>query len=242
MNQLEEFKALGLSDDILTAIAKKGFETPSAIQSLTIPHLLTTDNDIIAQSQTGTGKTAAFGLPILQMLDLRRRAMQAIILVPTRELALQAPRNSFVTTATTALDHGHLRRRRDERTAAAPCKRHRHRRRHAGARARPHPPRHARNLDNVRYLVLDEADEMLNMGFVEDVEEIMSHTGAKTRVLLFSATMPERIIRLSQLHARTELLRVESQHVTADLTNQIYFEVREGRQVRRPDPHHRRRT
>ena len=68
MNQLEEFRALGLSDDILTAIAKKGFETPSAIQSLTIPHLLTTDKDIIAQAQTGTGKTAAFGLPIIQML------------------------------------------------------------------------------------------------------------------------------------------------------------------------------
>lgn len=89
MNQLEEFKALGLSDDILTAIAKKGFETPSAIQSLTIPHLLTTDKDIIAQAQTGTGKTAAFGLPIIQMLTSRRNIPQAIVLVPTRELALQ---------------------------------------------------------------------------------------------------------------------------------------------------------
>ena len=89
MNQLEEFKVLGLSDDILTAIAKKGFETPSAIQSLTIPHLLTTDKDIIAQAQTGTGKTAAFGLPIIQMLTSRRNIPQAIVLVPTRELALQ---------------------------------------------------------------------------------------------------------------------------------------------------------
>ena len=84
-------------------------------------------------------------------------------------------------------------------------------------------------LENVRYLVLDEADEMLNMGFVEDVEEIMGHTGEDRRVLLFSATMPERIIRLSEAYMRnTEVLRVESQHLTADLTNQIYFEVREG--------------
>lgn len=100
MNQLEEFKALGLSDDILTAIAKKGFETPSAIQSLTIPHLLTTDKDIIAQAQTGTGKTAAFGLPIIQMLTSRRNIPQAIVLVPTRELALQVTQEliSFNTT------------------------------------------------------------------------------------------------------------------------------------------------
>ena len=84
-------------------------------------------------------------------------------------------------------------------------------------------------LDKVRFLVLDEADEMLNMGFVEDVEEIMGHTGEDRRVLLFSATMPERIIRLSEAYMRnTEVLRVESQHLTADLTNQIYFEVREA--------------
>ena len=89
MSQLEEFKALGLSEDILTAISKKGFENPSAIQSLTIPHLLNTEKDIIAQAQTGTGKTAAFGLPIIQLLAEHKSIPQALVLVPTRELALQ---------------------------------------------------------------------------------------------------------------------------------------------------------
>ena len=140
MNQLEEFKALGLSDDILTAIAKKGFETPSAIQSLTIPHLLTTDKDIIAQAQTGTGKTAAFGLPIIQMLTSRRNIPQAIVLVPTRELALQVTQEliSFNThDLSIAPIYGgasmteQLRRLKKASTYVD---------RHAGPHPRPHPP------------------------------------------------------------------------------------------------------
>lgn len=92
-----------------------------------------------------------------------------------------------------------------------------------------HIRRGTMKLENVRYLVLDEADEMLNMGFVEDVEEIMSHTSDERRVLLFSATMPERIIRLSKTYMRdTEIVRVEHKQITADLTEQIYFEVREA--------------
>ena len=228
MNQLEEFKALGLSDDILTAIAKKGFETPSAIQSLTIPHLLTTDKDIIAQAQTGTGKTAAFGLPIIQMLTSRRNIPQAIVLVPTRELALQVTQEliSFNThDLSIAPIYGgasmteQLRRLKKgiDIVVGTP------------GRILDHIRRGTLDLSTIAYLVLDEADEMLNMGFVEDVEEIMGHTGEDRRVLLFSATMPERIIRLSEAYMRnTEVLRVESQHLTADLTNQIYFEVREA--------------
>ena len=90
MTITDDFSALGLSEQMLTAVRAKGFETPTAIQKLTIPHLLTKTNDIIAQSQTGTGKTAAYGLPILQSLEPARGTVQAIILVPTRELALQA--------------------------------------------------------------------------------------------------------------------------------------------------------
>ena len=90
MTITDDFSALGLSEQMLTAVRAKGFETPTAIQKLTIPHLLTKTNDIIAQSQTGTGKTAAYGLPILQSLEPARGPVQAIILVPTRELALQA--------------------------------------------------------------------------------------------------------------------------------------------------------
>ena len=228
MNQLEEFKALGLSDDILTAIAKKGFETPSAIQSLTIPHLLTTDKDIIAQAQTGTGKTAAFGLPIIQMLTSRRNIPQAIVLVPTRELALQVTQEliSFNThDLSIAPIYGgasmteQLRRLKKgiDIVVGTP------------GRILDHIRRGTLDLSAIAYLVLDEADEMLNMGFIEDIEEIMHAMTGPKRVLLFSATMPDRIAALARNYMHEpDLLKVESQHVTTDLTNQIYFEVREG--------------
>ena len=228
MNQLEEFKALGLSDDILTAIAKKGFETPSAIQSLTIPHLLTTDKDIIAQAQTGTGKTAAFGLPIIQMLTSRRNIPQAIVLVPTRELALQVTQEliSFNThDLSIAPIYGgasmteQLRRLKKgiDIVVGTP------------GRILDHIRRGTLDLSAIAYLVLDEADEMLNMGFIEDIEEIMHAMTGPKRVLLFSATMPDRIAALARNYMHDpDLLKVESQHVTTDLTNQIYFEVREG--------------
>lgn len=228
MNQLEEFKALGLSDDILTAIAKKGFETPSAIQSLTIPHLLTTDKDIIAQAQTGTGKTAAFGLPIIQMLTSRRNIPQAIVLVPTRELALQVTQEliSFNThDLSIAPIYGgasmteQLRRLKKgiDIVVGTP------------GRILDHIRRGTLDLSAIAYLVLDEADEMLNMGFIEDIEEIMHAMTGPKRVLLFSATMPDRIAALARNYMHDpDLLKVESQHVTTDLTNQIYFEVREA--------------
>ncbi len=217
MNQLEEFKALGLSDDILTAIAKKGFETPSAIQSLTIPHLLTTDKDIIAQAQTGTGKTAAFGLPIIQMLTSRRNIPQAIVLVPTRELALQVTQEliSFNThDLSIAPIYGgasmteQLRRLKKgiDIVVGTP----------------------GRILDHIRRGTLD-LSAIAYLGFIEDIEEIMHAMTGPKRVLLFSATMPDRIAALARNYMHEpDLLKVESQHVTTDLTNQIYFEVREG--------------
>ncbi len=228
MSQLEEFRALGLSEDILAALSKKGFETPSAIQSLTIPHLLGTDKDIIAQAQTGTGKTAAFGLPIIQMLTARGQAPQAIVLVPTRELALQ------VTQELQSFNTGGL--------AIAPI--------YGGAsiteqlrrlkkgidivvgtpgRILDHIRRRTLDLSGIAYMVLDEADEMLNMGFIEDIEAIMQEMTSPKRVLLFSATMPERIASLARNYMNDpDLLKVESKNITTDLTNQIYFEVREG--------------
>ena len=155
--------------------------------------------------------------------------MQSIILVPTRELAVQAAEellsfNAGRRLSITAIYGGaamgeQLRRlsRGVDIVVGTP------------GRVLDHIRRGTLKLDKVRFLVLDEADEMLNMGFVEDVEEIMSHTGEDRRVLLFSATMPERIVRLSEAYMRdTEMLRIESQHLTVDLTNQIYFEVREA--------------
>lgn len=224
-----DFSALGLSGQMLEAVRAKGFETPTSIQKLTIPLLLAGTNDIIAQSQTGTGKTAAFGLPILQQIEPSKEGVQAIVLVPTRELALQAAEellsfNAERRLSITAIYGGaamseQLRRlsRGVDIVVGTP------------GRVLDHIRRGTLRLEGVRYLVLDEADEMLNMGFVEDVEEIMSHTGGDRRVMLFSATMPERIIRLSEKYMRdTQIARVESRQLTVDLTNQIYFEVRES--------------
>ena len=220
MTITDDFSALGLSEQMLAAVRAKGFETPTAIQKLTIPHLLTKPNDIIAQSQTGTGKTAAYGLPILQTLEPARGPIQAIILVPTRELALQAAEellsyNREKRLSITAIYGGAAMSEQLRRLAkgidivvGTP------------GRVLDHIRRGTMKLENVRYLVLDEADEMLNMGFVEDVEEIMSHTSDERRVLLFSATMPERIIRLSKTYMRdTEIVRVE--HTRKINTHQI---------------------
>ena len=227
MTNEADFSTLGLSEQMLEAVRAKGFETPTSIQRLTIPRLLSGGNDIIAQS--GTGKTAAFGLPILQQTEHSADGVQALVLVPTRELAVQAAEellsfNAGRRLSITAIYGGaamseQLRRlsRGVDIVVGTP------------GRVLDHIRRGTLKLDKVRFLVLDEADEMLDMGFLEDVEEIMNHTGADRRVLLFSATMPERIVRLSEAYMRdTEMLRIESQHLTADLTNQIYFEVREA--------------
>ena len=206
MTITDDFSALGLSEQMLEAVRAKGFETPTAIQKLTIPHLLTKPNDIIAQSQTGTGKTAAYGLPILQTLEPARGPIQAIILVPTRELALQAAEellsyNREKRLSITAIYGGAAMSEQLRRLAkgidivvGTP------------GRVLDHIRRGTMKLENVRYLVLDEADEMLNMGFVEDVEEIMSHTSDERRVLLFSATMPESIAALAAKILRNPVL------------------------------------
>lgn len=220
---------MGLNEHMLEAVRAKGFECPTPIQKLTIPKLLEQSNDIIAQSQTGTGKTAAFGLPLLQSLTPSKDGVKAIILVPTRELAIQATEEliSFNSTSRlhiTAIYGGasiseQLRRlsKGVDIVVGTP------------GRVLDHIRRGTLALEQVRFLVLDEADEMLNMGFIEDVEEIMSHTGENRRVMMFSATMPERIIALSKNYMRdTEILKIESQQLTTTLTDQIYFQVRES--------------
>ena len=231
MVQLEEFGALGLTDVTLEAIKAKGFETPSPIQKLTIPVLLDDEktNDIIAQAQTGTGKTAAFGLPILERLRPQKGATQALILVPTRELALQVTEEILSFNAKRKLVispiYGgasmteQLRRlgKGIDVVVGTP------------GRILDHLRRGTLDIKALKYLILDEADEMLNMGFIEDVEEILSNTNDYRRILLFSATMPERIIRLSNKYMRdVEILRVPAQEVTTELTDQIYFEVRDS--------------
>ncbi|MFR9660428.1 MAG: DEAD/DEAH box helicase, partial [Rikenellaceae bacterium] len=214
---------------MLRAIAAKGFESPTQIQSLVIPKLLEGEGDIIAQSQTGTGKTATFGIPILQKIDKEREGVKAIVLVPTRELAIQAAEelNSFNAERKlriTAIYGGasmseQLRRlsKGVDIIVGTP------------GRTLDHIRRGTMKLGAIQYLILDEADEMLNMGFVEDVEEIMSHTPEERRVMLFSATMPQRIVKLSDRYMKNvDLVKIEAQQLTTTLTEQIYFEVREA--------------
>ena len=168
MSSLEEFRALGLSDDILNAIAKKGFETPSPIQNLTIPHLLNNDKDIIAQAQTGTGKTAAFGLPIIQLLTEHRAIPQAIVLVPTRELALQVTQElqSFNSKGLTiapiyggASIEKKLRRLRKgiDIVGGTPW------------RVIDHILLRTLNLWEIPFLLLDDDATILNTGFIDDI-------------------------------------------------------------------------
>ena len=229
MTLSDDFRALGLDERMLEAVRAKGFECPTPIQKLTIPKLLGQTNDIIAQSQTGTGKTAAFGLPILQLLSPSKDGIKAIVLVPTRELAIQATEellsfNSESKLRITAIYGGasigeQLRRlsKGVDIVVGTP------------GRVLDQIRRGTLTLDHVRFLILDEADEMLNMGFIEDVEQIMSHTSEERRVMMFSATMPERIIALSKNYMHdTEILRIESQQLTTALTDQIYFQVRES--------------
>lgn len=228
MTGLENFKALGLTEKTLNAISAKGFETPSPIQALTIPVLLANTNDIIGQAQTGTGKTAAFGLPILEQISHSSGSVQALILVPTRELALQVTDElqSFRTMniSISAIYGGasmteQLRRLKKgiDIVVGTP------------GRILDHIRRGTLDLKDTKWMVLDEADEMLNMGFIEDVEEILSHTNEIRRTLLFSATMPRKIADLAENFMRdVKILKVESNFVTTDLTDQIYFEVRES--------------
>lgn len=225
---MADFAELGLSEPTLHALNAKGFETPSPIQKLTIPILLKGQNDIIAQAQTGTGKTAAFGLPIIELLEPRPKTVQALILVPTRELAIQVTdeiqsfrRSGFRVTPIYggAAMNEQLRRLSAgvDIVVGTP------------GRILDHLHRGTLDLSQLGWLVLDEADEMLNMGFIDDVDEILSYSNNERRILLFSATMPSRVADLSSKYMHeVEHIKVLNKQLASDLTDQIYFEVRES--------------
>ncbi|MDX9846180.1 MAG: DEAD/DEAH box helicase [Tenuifilaceae bacterium] len=230
METQTDFTQLGLSDETLKTIAEKGFEIPTPIQKLAIPVLIHEQCDIIAQAQTGTGKTAAFGLPIIEKLALGKSDnVSALILVPTRELALQVTDeiNSFrgnrdITTITLYGGQSISEQQRRLRRGADVV---------VGTPGRILDLLKRRDLiiDKLEWAVLDEADEMLNMGFIEDIELILSHTPPEKRMLLFSATMPDRIVKLSSKFMKSpRKLTVGSQTRATDLADQIYFEVRKA--------------
>ncbi len=194
---------------------------------MTIPVMLKDDTNIIAQAQTGTGKTAAFGLPLIEMIDTASRSVQALILVPTRELAIQVSE-----------EINSLKGRRDLRIVpiyGGQSIDQQLRRLKKGVhivvgtpgRVIDHLNRKTLKIGEIEHLILDEADEMLNMGFIDDMEEIMEHTNSDKRTLLFSATIPTRIKELAHKYMDGyELLTVKKKQLTTNLTEQIYFEVK----------------
>jgi len=220
------FADLALSPPLLKAIQEVGYETPSPIQAASIPHLLA-GHDLLGQAQTGTGKTAAFALPILHAIDLRNRSPQALVLTPTRELALQVA-EAFQGYARhlkdfhilpiyggQAMDSQLRQLRRGVHVIVG-----------TPGRVMDHLRRESLSLEGLRTLVLDEADEMLKMGFLEDVEWILEHTPPKRQIALFSATMPEAIRKVAKRHLRDpKEAKISAKTATVEAISQRYWFV-----------------
>lgn len=220
------FADLNLDERVLRALSDVGYETPSPIQAEAIPPLLD-GHHVVGLAQTGTGKTAAFALPILSRLDLSQKLPQALVLAPTRELALQvaeaferyAARLPGVHVLPVYGGQGYgvqlsALRRGVHIVVGTP------------GRVMDHLDKGTLDLSALRFVVLDEADEMLNMGFAEDVEQILSTTPDDKQVALFSATMPRQIRRMTQLHAPGAVeISVKSKTATAPNVTQRYVKV-----------------
>lgn len=228
METLNPFEQIGLTGNSLEALRCKGFERPTEIQQKVIPLLLNGERDIIGQAQSGTGKTAAFGLPILEKIEQGGNAVQALILTPTRELAIQVAKEldslaGRKAVSITAVYGGQsivqqIRKLRAgvDIVVGTP------------GRVIDHLNRKTMKLSNLSFMVLDEADEMLNMGFIEDVEKILGSVDPGRRMLLFSATMPERIRRIAEKYMGDyDYVTVKKEQPVTDLTEQIYFDIQE---------------
>ena len=224
--QLTGFRELGLSAPILEALAAVGYERPSPIQALTIP-LLLAGSDLLGQAQTGTGKTAAFALPVLAQIDLPRASPQALVLVPTRELAIQVA-EAFQRYA------AHLKgfhvlpiyggqsyvpqlkglKRGVHVVVGTP------------GRVMDHMKRGVLKLDTIRFVVLDEGDEMLQMGFVDAIEWILEQAPPQRQIALFSATLPPAIRRIAQTHMREPAqITIQNRASTTPKIRQRYWLV-----------------
>ena len=226
------FEDLGLDEYTLKAVEKKGFVTPSPIQILAIPRLLTGDTNLIARARTGTGKTAAFGLPIIQNVRDKSDHVEALILEPTRELAIQTctEMQSFATSTyprTTVLYGGASYanqikdlKRGSEIVVGTP------------GRIKDHIDRKTLDLSKIKYFILDEGDEMLDMGFIDDIEEIFRHANPDCRILLFSATMPAPILKIAgDFMGEYDIIEEENVIDEALLIDQKYWVVKESEKI-----------
>lgn len=231
MIQEQGFAALGVNPAIIRALDEMGFEEPSPIQAASIP-LLLQGKDLVGQAQTGTGKTAAFAIPLLQRLNPECERPQALVLTPTRELALQVADEI-------AKIGKHLRARELAVYGGQPIERQIKALRAGVAvvigtpgRIMDHIRRRTLRLDQVHTFILDEADEMLSMGFIDDIETIMAELPTERQSICFSATMPDQIVAITQRYMRSpERISIEHHDVMAPNIEQAYFEVRERDKV-----------
>lgn len=231
MSQMK-FEELNLSKELLKAIDDMGFEEATPIQAQTIPCIYK-GKDVIGQAQTGTGKTAAFGLPILDMINSRDKSQQAIILCPTRELAIQ------VAGELKALSKYKEGIRILPVYGGQPIERQIHALKNGvqiiigtPGRVLDHIRRNTLKLKNTKIVVLDEADEMLDMGFIEDIEAILQATPPSRQTMLFSATMPEEIRRLSKKYLQSpDFVTVSKNNLTVPQIEQVIYETREPKKL-----------
>lgn len=214
-----------MSGDIVRALAEMGFEEPTPIQEQAIP-VLAEGRDLVGQAQTGTGKTAAFGIPLIEKVRSSAAPVQGVVLTPTRELAIQVAEElnkigQYTDVHTLPVYGGQdiqrqikALKRRPQIVVATP------------GRLMDHMERRTIRLDGVRAIVLDEADEMLNMGFIEDIERILAATAAERQTVLFSATMPQPIQQLARRFQRDPaVISIRGREVTVPLVDQRYVEL-----------------
>ena len=226
------FEDLGLDEQTLAAVARKGFITPSPIQVLAIPRLLSGDANVIARARTGTGKTAAFGLPLVQRLRGGSDHVKALILEPTRELAVQTctemqsfadgtfPRTCVVYGGASMLSQIRDLKRGVEIVVGTP------------GRIQDHIERGTLDIGKIDYFILDEGDEMLDMGFIEDIEAIFEKANPASRILLFSATMPAPILKIaSQFMGEYEIVEEEGVVDEPLLIEQKFWVLRESEKI-----------
>ena len=220
------FADLDLPELVLKVLSDVGYESPSPIQAATIPRLLE-GRDVVGQAQTGTGKTAAFALPLLSKIDVSERVPQALVLVPTRELAIQVA-EAFQRYAT-YLQGFHVLPIYGGQSYVPQLKSLRrgvHVIVGTPGRIMDHIQRETLKLDTLKYLVLDEADEMLRMGFIDDVEWILEKAPKERQIALFSATMPPQVRRIAQKHLRDPAeVTIKSKTSTATNIRQRYWMV-----------------
>ncbi len=226
------FRDLGLTEKTLEAVEKKGFEEPTDIQALCIPLLLEEGTEVIGQAETGTGKTAAFALPILETVSEDAKYVQALILTPTRELALQVAeeinslkgeRNIECTPiyGGAGMENQIRKLKKGVQIVVG-----------TPGRILDHIKRKTLDLSSLTFMVLDEADEMLDMGFIEDIEEVLKNVPEEKRMLMFSATIPPQIQTLaSSFMKNPQIVRTQKRQEATKNADQIYYEVREADKI-----------